>query len=525
MEIDYQTGWRPDLGSNIGDHLTEARNVAPCEDGYESFSGFLPATDALPGSARPLGSLSMRALNNDGLFFVGTTTKLLRLTGSTWTEVSPSTDFFTTSGDNVWDMVRYGPGAVATNFDDPIHRRIDGVDTNFAALIDINDPANWLTGVVPGSPDPEDPNFVAPRARWMCVTGQHLVLGYTADNGFGEVNNRLWWSGLGTPSNFIPDPDSLANFNDLQSGGQIQRLISSGEYAVVFQETLISRADPGNPVNGFDVREADQGRGLFMPGGAIAGAGRNVPYIAPEGFFVFDGQKSIPIGMGKVDKTFLRLYDNSQRRFVSGTVDLKNKTWIWALPLGSGNGDPTRLFIYNWAYEHWSEIEVVLFRVTNAETGGAFTDSAPFASTNTDSGEFALFPVDSPQFAGQAIKFAAFDQSNKLCFNTGPALAALLQTADLELYEGRRSILTGARPRYQGISDDNGISIAFGTRDTPTASHAYGAPALVNSHGVCTGSKSGRYTRLRQETKTGHRIERFHGTTIEDEWIQDGGLR
>jgi hypothetical protein len=521
LKLDFSAGWRPDLGENLGGHLVEALNVTPAEDGLEALLDFLPGSDALPGAARPLGSLGMRTISGDGLFFIAVSNAIYRLSGTAWADVSPVAGV-SVGADDIVGMTRYDQGAIYSNFQDPMQVRIDGTDTLFRRLISLTDPDNYLTGVVPGSPADNDPNLYAPKAKHIATIANHLVGGFTNDNQSGIVPSRVVWSRLGEPTKFLPNLDFLANFNDLSAAGEIRRVVNSGEYGVIFQETSVSRMDPGNPVQGFDIREADQSRGALMSGGVIP-FGRTIGFIAEDGFQIFDGQKSEPIGVGQVDRTFRRLYNNDHARFVTGTVDRRNKTMIWSLPLGTGDNAPNRLFFYNLMYKQWTEAEGFLFRVFNVETGGAVTDSEPFASSLTDTGIFADTPVDSPQFAGSSLKLGAIDAQGRLVFNTGEALRATIETSDVELIEGRRTKLLSSRPTYRGAPD---IRMRYAARPfVDVANLTFGPESAVNNNGECPGIATGRYHRFKLEAPPGHKVDRFHGLHVEDQWIQDVGLR
>lgn len=519
LEIGFNSGWRPDLSENLGGHLIKATNVFPSENGYRPVRSFEAVTDALEGT--PLGGLSIRDAAGVARFYVATAENIFVNVGAAWVSVSPSTDFFSTPSTEVFDFTRYGIGTIATNFNDPVHTLVEGTDTQFRQLIDITDADNYLDGVVPGGGDPDDSDFFGPKARWAAEVNNHLVLGYTNDNQSGVSPERVAWSRLGDPSKFVPNVDFLANFNDLRGGGAVQQVISSGEYGVVFQETSVSRMDPGNPVQGFDITTVDQARGALMSGGVIA-HGRRVGYIAEDGFYLFDGKGSEPIGIGSVDRTFLRQYNNANKRLVRGIVDKLNKAFVWALPLNSADGRVTRLFSWSWAFKRWSEIEVEVNFPVSAEVGGSAIDDSEFASTLVD--DLTTTSVDSTEFAAQTLQLGAFDSSNRFAFPTGQALAVLLETSDTVAVAGKRSIVNSVRARFDG--DKGGVSMQVGGSQTPGNQAAVFAPPVpVNLNGESPTRVNARYHRFRTLAGFGHNVREFNGVEVPDEAIAPVGVR
>jgi hypothetical protein len=104
----------------------------------------------------------------------------------------------------------------------------------------------------------------------------------------------------------------------------------------------------------------------------------------------------------------------------------------------------------------------------------------------------ATEPFDSRVFTGGTPTMAVFDTSNRLCYLTGSARAATLDTPDVELNPGMRSFLTGARVYTDAAgftlraitSDYHGGARTVGSQVTPYASTAkvnFRSPARIHA--------------------------------------------
>src|SRR5262249_36710365 len=147
---------------------------------------------------------------------------------------------------------------------------------------------------------------------------------------------------------------------DLPDGGSIRGIAGAiaGTDGAVFGEQGIYRVAYEGPPTIFRFDMVDRARGC-VAAGSIVNNGTFAAYLANDGWYVFDGFRSLPIGGQNVDKWFYADLDQNYLHRISGVVDPINKLFFWSYP-GAGNsgGTPNRLLIYNWALQRWSHADV-----------------------------------------------------------------------------------------------------------------------------------------------------------------------
>ena len=116
---------------------------------------------------------------------------------------------------------------------------------------------------------------------------------------------RVQWSPQGDPAGtWGSDPATGADYQDLDPTNGFIRQIVGGEYGVIFQERAITRMTfVGSPL-WFQFDEVESGRGTQAPGSVVK-VGNAIFYLGFDGFYLFDGTASRPIGVNRVNKSFL----------------------------------------------------------------------------------------------------------------------------------------------------------------------------------------------------------------------------
>ena len=257
----------------------------------------------------------------------------------------------------------------------------------------------------------------------------------------------------------------------------------------MIQERALWRATYVGPPLVFTFDLVEGARGTPAPG-SIVQLGGVVAYLGEDGFYLFDGQASRPIGGEKIDKTFFADFDQTYASRMSSAVDPINKIFYWAYA-GAGNtgGVPNRILAYNWAIDRWSQIEATTEFVFRAGTFGYTVDSADGLGYTVDTSPFG---PDSRFWAGKSI-LGGFDPGHRLGFFSGPSLGATVETGDLDLGEGRRTFVSGIRP----IADTSSIVAAAGFRDSQAAMVSYTAATLPAADGFCPQRIATRFMRAR----------------------------
>jgi Concanavalin A-like lectin/glucanases superfamily len=365
---------------------------------------------------------------------------------------------------------------------------------------------------------------------------QHYVMGTSVDfanlagapptgaTSVARVSDFMWmgklytvyWSAFNNVTDWAPSSVTQAGSQQLdQERGEIMCLIGL-DYAAIFQERGIRRAIyVGSPVI-FDFGQdyVEKARGCIARNAAVA-FGRLIFYAADDGFYVFDGQSSTPIGHGKVDEYFTRNLNYAWRHKISCGVDYSRKIVVWAFPTGSAQL-PTELLIFSMQDARWTHdvINLEFLFDTPAEPATVDNFNLLFPADNLD-GTINPNDIDSAAFDDRRIRLGGFQiDTHLLGLFTGPARAATLDTKEFEPMPGRRGLITEVWPL--GDYPQGAVSTSIGYRlALPGAAVAFTNPSNMNRVGYCPQRKDGRFLRIRQNITAGaawRRAEGVHAT-------------
>jgi len=463
--IDYK-GWKPDMAAlgNLGE--LEAINVRPTEDGYGPLPDQNPQATALTARAR--GAVAVSGTEGVVTTYAGDATNLYSIgPEGTPTDISGTT--YTTAEDGQWEFSQFDQTLIATNYDD----EVQSITVGGAAFADL------ITSVE------------KPRARHVDVVRDFLVLGNINSTSDGEKPNRVHWSAYRDAANFTPTPANQGDFEDLEEGGWIQRIVGGAEYGLIFQERAITRMSYIGPPIVFQFDTIDRKRGTPIPGSVVA-FGRLVFFYSDDGFMMNDGVQTIPIGHKAVDRKFNTDFDKIYIGRMFSAIDPINKIVMWSFPGESQStaGEPNRVWMFNWAENKWAEAELDLQLVYRALTPGLTLEDLDSITTDLDALPFSL---DSRAWTGGALIAGSFNSSNRLCHFSGSNLAATIDTGERQLFRGQKAEVTGARP----IVDGGTPTVTVGSRQSPQGSNSFGSAVAVDATGFSSQLVEGRYHRLR----------------------------
>lgn len=464
--------YAPDNPALGNEGATVAKNVIPAIKGYKKFASLSNYSSALTAYCRG----AFAAMDTDGNVhsYAGDATKLYRLVSTTFTD-SSKTGGYSSATDSYWEFTKYNNTCIATNFDDAIQVITLG-GTTFADL--------------GGTP---------PRARHLAVGGPgnaFLMVGNTYDASDGNVPNRVRWAGIGTSTSWTVSASTQADYQDLQGNGGWVQSIVGGEIFYIFQERAIYRAAyVGSPLV-FQFDNIEDARGAFAPRSPIM-VGGLIYYLADDGFYVMAGGQSIPIGAGKIDKTFLADLNDDYLHRVTAAAIPNDKVIIWSYPgSGSADGTPDKCLLYNWVSKKWCFAEFnheLIYRAISVGTTLDGLDAAGYTNIDT-----MAFSFDSKVWMGGKLQLAGFDTSNRQAFFTGTALDATFETGEVQLTGGGRTEVTEVTPLIDGGTH----TIQVGTRETQAGTVTWSVASTENSSGICPVRSNSRYHRFRA-TNTG----------------------
>lgn len=340
--------------------------------------------------------------------------------------------------------------------------------------------------------------YIAPKARYIGVVKGFLVVGNTNDAVSNAQPQRVWWSGLNDPTSW-PTPGTAtaaqfqSSYNDLfGDSGWIKGIVGNlgtADGAVFMEHAIWRMVYVGAPAV-FNFFQAEGVRGTQAPG-SIAQLGGTAFYFGEDGFYSFDGTSSIPIGFDKVDKTVLADLDTTYIDRMTGAIDPINKLYLCAYA-GAGNvvGNPNRLLAYHWPTRKWSLINEDTEIIVRALTfGNNVLDTV--GAVSLDTAFYNTFPMDSRVWIGGNIIMAAFDTAHKLSYFNGANMEAVIDTTELEPFQGQLAFIQDCRPQVDGSIP----MVSFGVRNRLIDPVTFNSPVAINSIGTCPQTVNGRYVR------------------------------
>lgn len=485
-----------------GGGSTLVSNVLPrTAQSYGPFPDLSPVSDAL--TTRPYGASSFRDYDGNVYTFAADQTDILSLNGQAWDNVSKSAGAYNVSSEDYVDFVAYGNRVVSCNGpDSELQTFLLGTDTKFSDL-------------AAGS---------APKARHLAVINNFLMAGNTIDGTSGAVGNRVWWSAIDDPTDWpvVGSADAAqkqSDYQDLPNGGWVQNIIGAvgGSDGAVFMEHSIYRVTyEGSPAV-FSFYEVEKGRGTPAPR-SVVNVGPFAFYLGEDGFYMFNGSQSSPIGAQRVDKYFFADLDQNYFHRIVASVDPINKYVTWAYPAaGNTSGRPNKMIVYNWDVDRWSvgyiETDIIFQDLT---TGYTLDQLDPFGNLET-----LEFSLDSRVWTGGRLVLSGFNIDNKLSRFGDNNLAATIETQEVgadQLFNlpNNRVYVDGIRP----IVDGGVVTIAIRYRDTPSATLSIDGPNVIDADGAAHFTRSTRYVRAQVNIAAGGVWTHAQGITLD---VSDDG--
>ena len=421
--------------------------------------------------------------------FMGDAAALYELQSRVATDVSKGGGY-AVGGSDTWQGAQFGDNVVfVSRNEDPQHIEMGVPLATFDDLA--------------GSP----PSGATSVAR----VGDFMMMG---------VGSTVHWSAFNNCKDWVPDPGTQAGNQPLdQEQGQIQTIVGL-DYAAIFQDRAIRRAIYVGPPVIWDFGQdyVEKARGAISRNAAAA-FGRGIFYCADDGFYVFDGQSSLPIGHGKVDDYFVRNVNYAYRHKICVAIDARRKLAVFGIPTGSSQ-TISELLIYSIQDGRWTHDDESLEHLfaSPAEPYTVENIHDILTGDNLDDDVQALYglpdDIDSDVYSDIRRHLAGVRTgTHRLGLFTGPSRQAILETKEFEVLPGKRGLITEVWP--MGDMGQGDVSAAFVNRSSlPGAPTTASNATSMNRAGFCPQRVDARFSRVRLTLGAGTSWRRMEGVHI-----------
>jgi hypothetical protein len=464
--------WSPDLPSYANPGATVASNVRPNFTSYGPFPDLGNAA-ASAISARARGAISVTGSDGEVATFVGDATKLYKLSAGTFSDVSVGGGY-SLSEEEGWEFAVFNNKVIGASITENLQSWTLGSSTAFAALA---------------------VSTLKPKGRHIAAVLRFVVLGNTEESGT-SYPSRIRWSAIDDETSYDQSASTLSDYQDIQDGGWVQKVVSGGDYGLVICERAIYRMDFIGAPEVFQFTLVEKNRGTIAPGSVVSW-GRLTFFLDADGFYQFDGAGSTGISHGKVSKWFQDNENADVRHLMSATIDPVRSIVMWSFA-SSSSATPDTLLLYHWPSGKWSTASASVELIFRALSGGYDLDTtAPGETDDLDSTASALdlLSLDSRFWQGGVGLLAAFDTSHQLKYFDGSNLAATIETGRVQIFAktGERALATGFRPLVDGGTLTGQIAGTERLNDTET----FGSVGTQEVDGLIPDLVSARYHNFR----------------------------
>jgi hypothetical protein len=437
--------------------------------------------DALVAECR--GAFRGRTQGGTDFVLAGTEDGLYESNGFSMDELSAIT--YTLGPTDRWDLDVYGNARFATNKTDPVQRS-SAPGVNFATV-----------------------SQHASLARALAVVGEFVMLGdivgQNANDVIGTQEGGLHWCAIGDPTDWptVGSDEAINKQSDYQvlegDGGPVKQIVAAAEYSAVFRQRQVWRADYVGAPDFWRFRKIDDSRGAVVPGTAIA-VGNFVYFLSAEGFLVFNGARTAPIGFEKVDRTILENMDWARAdAHCSVAHNAALRSVVWSLPQNYPQGGVINLLLgYNYELQQFWPILEPNEWVFNAPplTEDLSMDGVTYGPMDMDVALPTGLGDQNMDLLGGGTSerdvLSVFNTAHKVAsFSGDGTLGGTIVTGDFEMPNGRRGLVRGLRPVFQGYNA--AVSATVQGRNIANGYSTSGTANSMKPCGVIPARSAGRY--------------------------------
>ncbi len=464
--------WLPDQSDLGNTGVLEAKNVLPSLRGYKPVKGISTISNAADNYLR--GMFATRKQDGTVQLFAGDSAKLYKYASSDSDLDSVSTSGnYTLASDDVWKFVQFGDSII-------------GASGHNQALQEFNveSSSNF------------DPISGAPAAKHIAVVRDFVVAGNVKYSG-NVHTNRIYFGGINSSTDWTIGTNQT-DIQDIADSGKITGLVG-GNFGVVLLERGIARIEyVGSPII-FQVEKIETSHGCEMPNSVAALGTYAVFYLSTDGFKMFNGSQSVPIGSEKVDQFFFDDLNPAHTNRMSATIDPQNQVCMWSYTSNSStDGEPDKILAYNYAIRKWSLLEIAHESLGTILIPGTTLEQLDNINSSLDALTTSL---DSTLYQGDSFTLGA-SINKKLGAFTGDFLNATIVTKEFEVSPLKTSVINKVVPYVtsKNTAIQPTLSVSVGSRSKQLDDVTFTNASSLNADNFCNVRSHGRYHRVKIET-------------------------
>jgi hypothetical protein len=445
--------YAPDLDPITDGALLECDHVVPTWRGISSAPSAADVNQTVV-AATVIGAASLIKVSGDVRTFVGTANRLYEESGSDWTEVSEGTTAYASSVTDRWRFAQYGDVSLAAA-KEIVLQYSDG-SGNFAKV----------TSTATGS------TVTAPTASIVEIVNDFVFLGNTnAGPVFTSDNPDRWWcSAIGDYARWTPDIAVQCATGRLSSiPGKITAVRKFGDQVVIFKERgMYLGSYEGPPIVWRFPEIPTANTGTWCQESVIQIGTPEQPllfFVGRDDFYVFDGARPVPVGLGVKDTFFANLNVSEADQIICLHDRNHSRVYVY-YPTGSSTTLSAAL-VYNYRTKKWgADNRSIEYAFEYLSTGVTYNDLGTFYSTYDD---FPSSSYDEAFPSSNTPQPAFFNTSHDLYTLTGSGTSATFATRDFGT-DGIVTAISRVRPRWI-VAPDSGSMVNYywwDSGDNPT---------------------------------------------------------
>lgn len=318
----------------------------------------------------------------------------------------PATSFqaYTGGTDTRWSYCQFGDTTIAANLSDTIQSSSTGVFSDIAT---------------------------APKAKIVVSATNNFVIAFnTIDTTYGVSPDRWWCCAQNDQTSWTPKVSTSANTGRLVAvEGAIQAALPLGNYVIAYKARGIFL---GSYVGAPSVWDW-----MLVPGGEAGAVGQDAVcdiggahfIVGNDNFWLFDGTRPIPLGVGVVRQWFLKNSNPAYRYRTKATYDRQTSLVSVYYPSLTSSGACDSRLVFHVGTKMWGRADAVTQAPLNFIAPGVTINSldALYPTINA----IPNIPFGSQYWASGGQAAAYFNASNALVSLTGASANSSFTTGDL----------------------------------------------------------------------------------------------